>query len=95
MTARAAIVVAAAAVGRSVGSAVRGVNAHRGMGGPIASAGAVREMNPKLHRVVPEVVLLLFEFVLLPCTKCCVFNLIAYLLLFLHRFFHSLPLQLG
>lgn len=56
MTARAAIAVAAAAVGRSVGSAVRGVNAHRGMGGPIASAGAVREMNPKLHRVVPEVV---------------------------------------
>lgn len=92
MTARAAIAAEAAAVGRSV---VRGVNAHRGMGGPIASAGAVREMNPKLHRVVPEVVLLLFEFVLLPCTKCCVFNLITYLLLFLHRFFHSLPLQLG
>lgn len=39
----AATAVAAAAAGRS---AVREVSAHREMGGPIASVGEVREMNP-------------------------------------------------
>lgn len=57
------IVVAAAAAGPSALSAVRGVNAHRGMSGLNASAGAVGEMNLQHHRIVPKVTLfLLFAF---------------------------------
>lgn len=56
MSERAAIIVAAAAVARSVGSAVRGVSAHREMGGLIALAGGVSEMNLQHHSIGQEVV---------------------------------------
>lgn len=51
------VAAAAAAAGRSVRSAVSGVSAHREMPGPIASAGGVREMNPRHHSIAPEVAL--------------------------------------
>lgn len=47
-------VVTAAAAGPS---ALRGVNARRGMAGLNASAGAVGEKNLQHHRIVPKVTL--------------------------------------